>query len=92
MTVLHTLPVDHPLRNQPLQNAYCRYNLLVTHEVTDSPEKIAAITEKRKNGERKWGSWKKVDGWKISKNTYNDLGPVWTDHSEWTYDTLQKQS
>ena len=86
MTTINDLPVEHPLRNQPLQGAYCRYNLLVSHEVTDTPEKIADLIERRKNGERKWGSWKQVDSWKISKNCYNDLGPVWTDYAEWTFD------
>lgn len=86
MTILGELPHEHPLRNQPLRGSYNRRNLLVSHQVTDPEEKIQKLIERRKAGERKWSGWNKMGNWNISKKTYNDLGPVWTDHAEWTFD------
>lgn len=31
-------------------------------------------------------TWRPVAKWKISKNTYNELFPVWTEGNEWRID------
>jgi hypothetical protein len=83
---LAPLPEDHILRNTPLEGAFVRLWPLVSHDVTDSPEKVAAIRQRREAGERKATPWKQVRGWPVGKVCYNQLGSVWTENVEWTFD------
>lgn len=50
------------------------------HPLRNSP--LSAI-----GAQNRWvggGSWKTVlPHWVISQNTYNDLGPAWTDYTDW---------
>lgn len=86
MQILSELPPEHPLRSRPLLGAWNRRNLLVSHQVTDPPDKIEKLIARRNNGERKWGGWNQVAKWRLSTKCYNDLMPIWTDHAEWTFD------
>lgn len=90
MTLLADLPQEHPLRNCPLEGAYHRWSIPVPFDITDSLEVVAAIKERQAAGERKFNFWKQVQSWKISKRCYNDLGEVWTDSDEWTFDNPRK--
>jgi len=83
VTPLHQLPPTHPLRNTLLEGARVRVSIPVPIEATDTEEQRISIRERQARGERKWTPWKTVTGWKISRNTYNQLGTLWTEHHEW---------
>jgi len=35
----------------------------------------------------KFGAWRQVlPSWRIANKTYSQLGPTWTENSEWTFD------
>ena len=86
MSTLAHLPGHHPLRLQPLDGVWFRRSILIPLEVTDTPEERQDKLVRRANGERKWMPWKQVKGWRIARASFNELGPVWTADSEWTFD------
>jgi hypothetical protein len=92
MILLHTLPHDHSLRAQPLEGAYVRGQILIPLEVTDTDAERADKLARRARGERTPTPWKRVTSWRhLSRKCYNDLGAVWTEHHEWTFDKPTKK-
>lgn len=67
----------------PLEGLQLRRSIPVPDELTDSPEERAAKALRRAAGERKWTPWKTIRGWRISTLRLRDLGPVWTEDTEY---------
>lgn len=86
LDLLHTLPSNDIRRHRPLEGAWLRRSIIVPIDVTDSEEKRVELRAQQAAGERKWLPWKQVIKWKIASATFNDLGTVWTDDTEWTFD------
>jgi hypothetical protein len=89
---LAELPPEHPQRNTPLEGAWHRAWILVTHEVTDPIEKIEEIRLRRLAGERTPTPWRQVKGWKIAGCTYNQLSLHWTHNIEWSFVPTRKSA
>lgn len=79
--LLGSLPANHPLRNRPLAGAECRVfcwqggDLAIPFALRDAGWMPRA-----------WSKWRRVgDSWKIAGKCYNDLGPTWTENTEWRF-------
>lgn len=66
-----------------LEGLQVRRSIPVPDEVTDSADERVAKALRRAAGERKWAPWKTISGWKISTMRLRDLGPVWTEDTEY---------
>ena len=86
MILLDQLESNDIRRHRPLEGAWFRQSILIPIEVTDSPEQRAAVKVRREAGGRKRLPWKRIGKWKIASRCFDDLHPVWTDHTEWTFD------
>lgn len=81
MITLNTLPINHGLRNKPLKAArYRRWQW--------RGEDITVPFDERGEGWRHWGvmkMWQSPASVLFDKS-FNDLGPVWAECTDWTFD------
>lgn len=84
--LLSSLPADHPDRSRLLEGAWKRSSIPLPIDVVDDEVKRGLIRDRRAAGERQWTPWKRVAGWPVGKVSYNQLGSVWVEDSEWTFD------
>lgn len=92
MTLLHTLEKDDIRLHRKLEGARVRIVFPIPVDVTMTPEQRATVRLRQEIGETVNTPWKVVKGWKISSLTYSDLGPVWKDNREWTFDQPQPKA
>lgn len=80
MTPLHTLPPEHPLRNSPLKGcemrSYCKHG----EDITVPPEQRGPDW-----CVWKWTKWTLMKPIRIETKTYNQLGPTWTERTEFRF-------
>jgi hypothetical protein len=76
-----------PLENQRLEDALApKHRMIIDLKSLPSehPLRNTPLGEIRAEIRNIWQTrWRSIQNWKIAKNTFNELGSVWTECSQW---------